>query len=124
MLYRMLLTLNLCLLLASCSSTYIKDSAALDVHLANIHSYKLDKGFLSFTTVSYGCTFINSFTVEVSDREKNTIKVLRKVSDTCRMKPRLMELQFSIRHLDVDWKGDVKLANKIGPLASYRLSSN
>ena len=76
-------------------------------------NYELDSGYMVIKVLSSGCTGTHSFKVEVENQELNLIKVMRIKKDECGMKPRSIELQYSIRHLGLDLRQPIKLLNRL-----------
>ena len=81
--------------------------------VAVLTDYQLDNGFITIQAVGYGCTFFNSFKVEVANKNENALEVLRTQPDNCGMKPRNVSLQYSYKHLGLDLERDIKVKNPV-----------
>jgi hypothetical protein len=98
------------------------DQQSKDV--AVLTDYKLDNGFITIEAVGYGCTFFNSFAVELADRESNALEVVRIHPDNCGMKPRNVSLQYSFKHLGLDLDKTVRVKNPINDKGLESLVKN
>ncbi|TQV75121.1 hypothetical protein FLL45_09290 [Aliikangiella marina] len=108
--------LSTCSLLSACSSLSIYDSNLQQDHstfLATLNSYQIDNGFITIETTGYGCTFFNSFEVQVADNIENGLKVVQVNPDKCGMKPRPVSLQYSFKHLGLDLDKKIAVTNPI-----------
>lgn len=81
--------------------------------LADLVSYELQDGYIQITALSRGCTFINSFEVQVNDSKENELKVVRVRPDLCQMKTRRVALQYSYKHLGLDLDENVTVINEV-----------
>lgn len=81
--------------------------------LANLVDYKLIDGYMTIKVLTEGCTGVNSFKILSDSQSDNGIKVLRVKPDQCGMKPRVIELQYSIRHLGININQSVNLLNQL-----------
>lgn len=102
--------------LAGCSLLPFNDQSAekgVGEEIAVLTDYQLKDGFITIKAVGYGCTFFNSFKVEVADRSENALEVIRTRPDNCRMKPRNVSLQYSFKHLGLDLTKQVEVTNPI-----------
>jgi hypothetical protein len=109
-------TISVILSLAACqsSSYFIGDEKSDDAtKLAVVTSYASDGGHVYFTTVSNGCTFIDSFKLEVDHAGQNRIKIIQVKPDLCRMEKRTISLQYSYKHLGLNPQQAVVLANPL-----------
>ena len=105
-----------CGLLTACSSQSIYTSNLQQDRnelLATLNSYQIDNGFITIETTGYGCTFFNSFKVEVAEGIDNGLTVLQVNPDKCGMKPRPVSLQYSFRHLGLDLEKTVLVTNPV-----------
>lgn len=115
--YVFLVTLLLtCSLLSACSSQSVYTANLKQDHqafLATLNSYRIDNGFITFETTGYGCTFFNSFKIEVAENADNGLKVVQVNPDKCGMKPRPVSLQYSFKHLGLDLDKKIQVTNPI-----------
>lgn len=81
--------------------------------LAKLVSYELNDGYIEITAMSNGCTFVNSFEVQVNELGENQLKVVRVKPDLCRMKQRKVALQYSYKHLGLNFKEDITVVNDV-----------
>ncbi|TQV89255.1 hypothetical protein [Aliikangiella coralliicola] len=81
--------------------------------MAVLTDYQLKDGFITITAVSNGCTFFDSFRVEIEDTDENRLKIVRVKPDLCQMKRRAVDLQYSYKHLGLNPKKSVSVANKL-----------
>ncbi|MGX5200995.1 hypothetical protein [Aliikangiella sp. IMCC44632] len=119
--------LLLSILIAGCSSVQhltgtSSDSAIKDV--AVLTDYELKDGFITIQAVGYGCTFFNSFKVEVADKQENSLEVVRTRPDNCRMKPRNVSLQYSYKHLGLDLNRFVEVKNPVSITHTSNTAAN
>lgn len=82
--------------------------------LAKLVSYELNDGYIEITAISNGCTFVNSFEVQVNAPGENQLKVVRVKPDLCRMKQRKVALQYSYKHLGLNLKENITVVNDVG----------
>ena len=87
---------------------------------AKLINYSIDERFIHIEVLSYGCTFITSFELELVDRKNNALQVIRKKPDNCKVKPIKVSLNYAFRHLGLDISRPVKLVN---PLISEALAA-
>ncbi len=115
--------LALCALTA-CSSFQIRsnhhDTKAEKHEVATLMDYEIDDGFIKISTIGHGCTFVNSFKVELVNKDDNSIRVINTQPDNCEMGNHNLLLQYSITHLDIDLEKSIKVDNII----SNRYTSN
>lgn len=102
------------ILVVGCSkpSALISDNQ-LVVKPAKLISYKLDERYIYIDVVSRGCTMMSSFELRLISAKDNSIEVVRKKPDECRMKPIKMSLNYPFRHLGIDPKRPVKVNNRV-----------
>ncbi len=113
--------------LTGCSSlSFLSDSENQHKveEVAILTDYQLDDGFITIQAVGYGCTFFNSFKVEVADIKQNTLEVVRTQPDQCRMKPRNVSLQYSFKHLGLDLNRSVQVKNPVSISKSSNTAAN
>ena len=106
-----LICISCIIFLVGCTQLPVNQSHA-DLQLAELTDYELKDGFIVIKTVSNGCTFFDSFKVKVADQKRNAMKVVTVKSDECSMKPHLVALQYSYRHLPIDENKEIRLINK------------
>jgi len=75
--------------------------------------YHVEDGFIVIKARSNGCTFFNSFEVKVANDAENSLQIVRTKPDQCRMKPRTVSLQYSIKHLGLDLNREIKVTNPV-----------
>ena len=112
---RNIFTLAVTFLVTACSSLdkqYNHDISST-AKLAALKSYKIDDGFINIRVTSFGCTFRNSFDFKVTNLRENAIKVVQKKEDLCQMNPINLSLDYSIRHLNLDFTRPIKVVNPI-----------
>ena len=87
---------------------------------AKLVNYSFDERFVHIEVLSYGCTLITSFELELVDKENNSLQVIRKKPDNCKVKPIKIALDYAFRHLGVDNSRPINIVN---PLFSEELAS-
>lgn len=96
--------------LAACSNYRVQDQMPVE-SLAEITQYHLSDGFITFSTIGYGCTFYNNFKIKTSDLRSNTLEVVKILPDNCNMTPRDISLVYSFRHLGLDFENEIHVKN-------------
>lgn len=91
--------------------------------VAVLSDYELKNGFITIRTIGNGCTFFDSFRVEVEDLADNELKVVRTRPDNCAMKKRTVSLQYSFKHLGLDLEKQIKVSNPTQPSLEPKYSS-
>jgi hypothetical protein len=109
------LTILGCIALTACSAMNpdtARQSMLYKEHVKLV-SYHFDDRFVHIGVISTGCTFITSFELLLVDKKSNSIEVIRKKPDNCRVKPIKISLNYAFRHLGVDTSRPVKLVNPL-----------
>lgn len=116
-LYRSAAILVIAFFLVNCSSnSYFAANSQLqspEKRLAVLTGYQINRGFITIQTVSYGCTFFDSFKVDTVAGKSNSIKVWQVKPDNCGMSPHLVSLQYSFKHLGIDLDQQIYVANQL-----------
>lgn len=86
---------------------------------ARLVNYSFDERFVHIEVLSFGCTLITSFELELVDKENNSLQVIRKKPDNCKVKPIKIALDYAFRHLGVDNSRPINIVN---PLFSEELA--
>jgi hypothetical protein len=102
-------------LISGCASTsgFEGRTEASLVKQADLLSFSLDNRFIYFDVISNGCTLIGNFEVALADKESNSIEVIQKKADLCKVKPIKVSMAYTFRHLGVDTSRPIKVLNKI-----------
>ncbi len=87
---------------------------------AKLINYTFDDRFVHIEVLSYGCTFITSFELVLVDKVNNSIEVIRKKPDNCKVAPIKISLDYTFRHLGVDSSRPINIVN---PLITRELAS-
>jgi len=105
----------LSMFLTACSSVPFTSEVELfeREEMAVLTDYELKDGFITIKAVGHGCTFFDSFRVEVADKTDNSIKVVRTRPDECGMNTRNVSLQYSFKHLGLDLEKEVQVNNPV-----------
>ncbi|MET1255747.1 hypothetical protein [Aliikangiella maris] len=106
------------------SEVSLNDSESEDHEVAVLTDYQVKDGFITIQAVGYGCTFFNSFSVEVADKQSNALEIVRLQPDQCRMKPRNVSLQYSFKHLGLDLNKNVKVVNPVSITSNANTAAN
>jgi len=119
---RLFLMIISCIVFTGCTSIksnngYLSNSQR---ELAKLVSYSFDERFVHIQVLSYGCTLITSFELELVDKENNSLQVIRKKPDNCKVKPIKVSLNYAYRHLGVDSSRPINIVN---PIFSEELAS-
>ena len=101
--------------LSGCSSNTVLAFSEKNGEMAVLTDYKIQGAFITIKVKSNGCTYYNSFKVELASEEDNAIKVVVVKPDECSMKERVVSLQYSFKHLGLDLDKAVQLKNSIQP---------
>ena len=119
--------LSVFVILAGCNSlpmvTQSNDKGG-ENKVAVLTDYELNDGFITIQAVGYGCTFFNSFKVEVANKNENSLEVIRTRPDNCGMKPRNVSLQYSFKHLGLDLNKNVQVKNQVNISGSEPIVNN
>lgn len=107
------LTALSCIGLTACSVMNSGTSHQPILYKENVKlvSYHFDDRFVHIEVISNGCTFISSFELLLVDKKSNSVEIIRKIPDNCRVKPIKISLNYAFRHLGVDTSRSVKLVN-------------
>lgn len=124
-LYR-ITSLAFALLLSACSSMPFNSKVNIleEEEMAVLTDYELKNGFITIKAVGNGCTFFDSFRVEVADKADNAIKVVRTRPDECNMSSRNVSLQYSFKHLGLDLDKKVQVNNPVQSEENRNVSLN
>ncbi|WP_444995991.1 hypothetical protein [Aliikangiella sp. IMCC44359] len=82
-------------------------------NLTPLIRYHLDDGIIFITAVSKGCTLFNSYEVRVANPEQNSIAVVQVKPDLCALTSRSVELQYSFKHLSLDFDKPILVVNPV-----------
>lgn len=85
-------------------------------------NYELTNGMIQFSTLGFGCTFYNNYQI-IADKSDNSLEVIEVVADKCQMKPRSVELSYSIQHLDLNFETPIIVKNPIVQTAINNLAA-
>ena len=80
---------------------------------AKLVNYRFDERFVHIEVLSYGCTVITSFELELVDKETNSLRIIRMKPDNCKVKPLKIGLNYAYRHLGVDNSRPIKIVNPL-----------
>jgi hypothetical protein len=107
-----IITLLLLTNLLGCSIMPQSASRNTNEELAVINNYAIDNGFISFETISHGCTFYTNFKVDKGNETDNQLKIIQLVKDQCKMTPRKIMLSYSFRHIGLAIDEKIELKNQ------------
>ncbi len=115
MTHKLVTFIVLCFILSSCStvSFYDREDKRQSIHQANLVSYEINERYVHIEVLSNGCTFINSFELKLVDRATNSLEIIRRKPDFCKMKPIKISLDYAFRHLGIDRSRPVRIVNSV-----------